>query len=83
MLGRGWCVSQIGIEISQSLEEGGSPFSETVEDGKHTAGDKGSLGKCLFFSKIEIPNMMIFGDGAFGRQFDSECGALIVSFVLL
>lgn len=39
LLGRGWHVSHIGIEISQSLEGGGSPFSEPAKDGKHTAAD--------------------------------------------
>lgn len=63
--GRGWHVSHIGIEISQSLEGGGSPFSEPAKDGKHMAADKESLGKCLLFSKIEIPNMMAFR--TFGR----------------
>lgn len=63
--GRGWCVSHIGIEISQSLKGGGSPFSEPTENEKYTAGNKESQGKCLFFSKTEIPNMMVFG--TFGR----------------
>lgn len=46
-------------------------------------GTKGHWENVCSSPRFEIPNMMIFGDGAFGRQFDSECGALIVSFVLL